>query len=262
MLTNRTIGVVIPAYNEERLLPRTIARLPAFVDVIVVVDDASEDRTTIAARCDPRVVVCRHSENRGVGAAIVTGYLTCLDRGVDVAVVVGADDQMHPDDMPTLLLPILRGEADYVCGDRLMWPGGWRAFPALRLFGVVTLAILTRAVTGIDTVKDAQCGYTAISRQALQRIPLERLFPRYGFPNDMLAKASMATLRVVSRPIRPIYADEVSSMKIHRVCAPILHMLATNWLERIGPRRYLERPEELDAADSLPARLSERASME
>lgn len=259
MLANKTIAVVIPAYNEERLLPRTLARVPTFVDRVVVVDDASADATATVVAGDPRVVVCRHPSNRGVGASIVTGYRYCMDHRLDIAVVMGADDQMHPDDMPSLLLPILRGEADYVCGDRLAWPGGWREFPTVRLAGVVMLAALTRQSTGLPHIRDAQCGYTAISREALACLALDRLYPRYGFPNDMLSKAAAASVRVATRPVRPIYADETSSMRVGRVAVPILKMLFANWVERLAAERLDDIQGDVEAVEAEPASLATEA---
>lgn len=237
MLASKTIAVVIPAHNEERLIGRTLRGLPGFVDVAVVVDDASQDRTIAEAEAvgrERRVVVCPHTRNQGVGAAIVTGYRWCLDHGVDLAVVVGADNQMHPDDMAGLVLPLLRGEADYAIGDRLAWPEGWRAFPWQRLVGVVALAAMTRWATGFAPLRDAQCGYTAITRGALAAMPLDRLYPRYGFPNDMLAKALLAGARVVTRPVRPIYAEETSALSIPRVVMPLVRLTLDNRQARLN----------------------------
>jgi glycosyltransferase involved in cell wall biosynthesis len=228
------VGVVIPAFNEARLLGTTLRGLPGWIDLAIVVDDGSRDATAEVALGVAGIPVrlCRHDENRGVGAAIVTGYRACLDEGVDIAVVMGADNQMHPDDLRPLLAPILRGRADYVVGDRLAWPGGWRAFPASRLLGVLGLGVATRMATGLP-VRDAQCGYTAITREALERLPLESLYPRYGFPNDLLAKASMAGLAVTTTPVRPIYADETSDLCIAKVVAPLLRITASNAFARM-----------------------------
>ena len=251
MISNRRIAVVIPAFNEEKLLPATLAGLPSFVDVAVVVDDASTDNTTqvtLAAARDRRVVLERHTVNRGVGAAIVTGYKWCIRNEMDIAVVVGADNQMDPNDMGVIVLPILQGTADYVVGNRLAWPGGWRAFPAVRLFGVVTLAALTRLATGVD-LADAQSGYTAITRSALERINLDSLYGRYGFPNDLLSKAARQNLRISSRPVRPIYGDEVSGIKVHKVVGPILSLTLKNFIARQMPHEpvVVPRPEQRES---------------
>ena len=246
MIAGRRVAVVIPAYREQDLLPQTLRTLPAFVDRAVVVDDASPDQTGEVARaCGAAVpvTVLRHEQNLGVGAAIVTGYRWCVREGLDVAVVVGADAQMHPDDMPALLHPLLQGEADYVTGDRLAWPQGWRAFPWVRLVGVVALAALTRQATGDPRVRDAQCGYTAITREALMALALDELYPRYGFPNDMLAKVLRRGLRWEARPVRPIYASEQSKLRVHKVVGPLLRLLARNWLARqASPARPLDAP--------------------
>lgn len=234
MISGQTIAVVIPAFNERILLPRTILSMPHYVDRIVVVDDASTDDTVkvVETLSDPRVSLCKHENNRGVGAAIVTGYRWCVEHQVDLAVVVGADNQMDPDDMNSILLPALSGEADYVMGDRLSWPGGWKLFPPIRLVGVLGLAAMTRVATGFP-VRDAQCGYTAVTRRALEALPLSELYPRYGFPNDMLAKVCAAGLRTTTRPVRPVYADERSHLRIRKVVAPLLKITARNWVHRV-----------------------------
>lgn len=234
----RSVAVVIPAFNEARLLGATLRGVPAWVDVAVVVDDASSDTTGQVAReaYDIPVRLVQHNVNRGVGAAIVTGYREVLRLGVDIAVVMGGDNQMHPDDLAGLIAPVVAGDADYVVGDRLAWPGGWKEFPVVRLVGILGLGVMTRAATGLP-VRDAQCGYTAISREALERLPLETLYPRYGFPNDLLAKAAFNGLEVATRPVRPIYADERSDLRIGRVVAPLLRLSASNALRRIARAR-------------------------
>ncbi len=232
MFCDSTVAVVVPAFNEATLLPRTLSRVPAFVDRIVVVDDASRDGTAevVQGLGDPRLVLVQHDKNRGVGAAIASGYAWALSNRIDVTVVIGADDQMHPDDMPALVQPIVDRVADYVVGDRLAWPQGWKKFPLQRLLGVVSLGAMTRVVTGYP-VNDAQCGYTAISLSALKALPLGALYSRYGFPNDMLAKAAISGLRVKTTPVRPIYADEVSKLRIPAVIGPILELQVRNFVQ-------------------------------
>lgn len=229
------VAVVIPAHNEEALLPTTLAGLPAFVDQVIVVDDASTDRTAQVAR-HPLLELVQHPVNQGVGGAIVTGYRRALAAGVDVAVVVGADAQMDPTEMPRLLDPIVAGTADYVKGDRLGHPELRQRMPAVRRFGNRVLSRLTRWSSGY-AVRDSQCGYTALAAPALGRLPLDDLYPRYGFPNDLLAKLAEIDARVIDRPVTPIYGDEQSGIRVTRVVGPILWLLLRSGVRRVRRQR-------------------------
>src|SRR3954469_1653620 len=112
MLDGKRVGVVIPAYNEEQLIAATIAgpmaAIPDFGDRITVVDDQSQDGTVAAVRAlqDPRVKLIEHEQNGGVGAAIVTGYKDAIAERIDVTAVMAADNQMDPDDLRTLVVPV------------------------------------------------------------------------------------------------------------------------------------------------------------
>src|SRR6266540_4044440 len=131
MLEGKTVAVVVPAFDEEALVGTTIRGIPAFVDRIFVVDDASRDGTVEAARAvgDPRVAVLTHDRNAGVGGAIVTGYRRSVAEGIDVACVMAADNQMDPSDLERIALPVARGEVEYANAIRLHGrePGDSRA---------------------------------------------------------------------------------------------------------------------------------------
>jgi len=220
--------VVIPAFREERLIARAVAQVPADVDRIVVVDDASPDGTADAARRvgDPRVDVIRRPVNGGVGAAICDGYRRFVDEAASddaVCVVMAGDAQMDPADLPALVATIRAG-VDYAKGNRFMVRGTFDAMPLVRFLGNGFLSALTAKVTGYD-VGDSQCGYTAVTRAALRRLPLDRLYARYGFPNDMLVKAAAAGLIVADVPVRAVYADETSGLSPWRVGPRILGIL-------------------------------------
>jgi glycosyltransferase involved in cell wall biosynthesis len=121
MVDGKRVAVVVPAYNEEKLLPATIAGVPDFVDRIYVVDDASTDGTAESARRvgDSRVEVIEHERNLGVGAAIATGYRRAIADRMDVTCVMAADGQMDPEDLLHLVEPVARGELDYAKANRL-----------------------------------------------------------------------------------------------------------------------------------------------
>src|SRR5262245_37900736 len=226
MLDDKRIAVVVPAHDEETLIGATLASIPAFVDTIYVVDDASSDATAERAEGDPRVRVIRHEQNQGVGAAIVTGYKAAVADGADVACVMAADGQMDPIDLEQLAGAVARGEVDYAKANRLFTGEAWNLIPRARYLGNAALSLLTKIASGYWHVADSQAGYTALSLEALQRLDLDRIYRRYGFPNDMLVHLNIQNARVRDIPSRPIYGvGEKSGIRIHLVAPRIAWLL-------------------------------------
>jgi glycosyltransferase involved in cell wall biosynthesis len=236
------IAVVIPAFNERHKIADTVATVPELADHILVIDDASLDDTARQAelaarrRSEPRhVEVIRHAANRGVGGAITTGYRRAIAIGADIAVVMAGDGQMDPRDLPALLEPIARGDADYVKGNRFLHPAIWTTMPATRIVGNLVLSAVTRVTSGYRHVFDSQCGYTAIHRGALATLELAKLFPRYGYPNDLLSRLHVANMRVVDVPVRPIYgAGWRSGINLGTALHPIPWVLLRSWGSRVA----------------------------
>jgi glycosyltransferase involved in cell wall biosynthesis len=236
MLEGKTVAVVVPAYDEEALVGTTISAVPEFVDRIIVVDDASRDGTAGAARAvgDPRVEVVSHERNSGVGAAIVTGYQRALAEGVDVACVMAADNQMDPADLAKIALPVARGEVEYTKANRLISGEAWQVIPRSRYLGNAVLSFLTKIASGYWHVADSQSGYTAASREILQQLDLDRVYPGYGFPNDMLVHLNVWNARVRDVPSRPIYGvGEQSGIKIRKVVPRISWLLVKGFFWRM-----------------------------
>lgn len=234
MYRGMRVAVVVPAYNEERHIERTVRTVPAWVDHVVVVDDASRDATSerVEELGDPRVSLVRRPVNGGVGAAILTGYARALELGADAAAVMAGDAQMDPGELPVLLDPLAAGAADYVKGNRLGHPELWRRMPRSRVVGNLALTWLTRYASGYRTISDSQCGYTALCRAMLLRLDAERVYPRYGFPNDLLAHLRELGARVVDVPVTPIYADETSGIRLHLAVFTLSWVLARSFVLR------------------------------
>lgn len=233
------VVVVVPAWDEAPRIARVLRGLPAWVDDIVVVDDASGDDTAGAARAasDGRVEVIRHQHNRGVGASIATGYRWAAERpggARDAFVVMAGDGQMDPRDLPAVVDPIARGDADYVKGDRFAWhdAGVGRRMPASRRIGGLFFSWATSRAVGVR-VSDSQCGYTALSRAASARLDLDRLWPGYGYPNDLLSQVALRGMRIAQVPVRPVYADEVSRFRARHL-AVVAGIVARAWARRAG----------------------------
>ena len=205
-----SVGVVIPAYNEEKLIGRVLETMPDYVDRIIVVDDASQDGTAKVAekyrgRLGERLVLIEHKVNQGVGGAIITGHRRALAERMDVMAVMAGDAQMDPSELSRVLAPVIEGRADYAKGNRFFNGEAWRIMPKVRYFANAVLSMLTKIASGHWHIADPQCGYTAISRQALESLDLDRLSKGYQFENSMLVHLNVLNLRVVDVPVRPIY---------------------------------------------------------
>jgi glycosyltransferase involved in cell wall biosynthesis len=233
------VVVIVPAFDEEVRIGRVLASMPEEVDEIVVVDDASRDRTGVVARsvADPRVRVLRHAHNEGVGAAIVTGYRDALARPGDprdAFVVMAGDAQMDPADLPALVAPVTRGVAGYVKGNRFAHPDVRRAMPRARRLGGEVFSRLTSLAIG-QAVHDSQCGYTAIAREVCAQLDLDGLWPRYGYPNDLLGQLASRGVVIAEVCVRPVYAGEESGLRAWHA-ARIAQLVGRAWLRRVLAR--------------------------
>jgi len=240
VLGNAHIAVVVPAYNEALLIAFTLRNIPSYVDRVLVIDDGSLDDTAEIAVSvgDPRVQVVRHASNRGVGAALATGYTLALQLGADVVAVMAGDGQMHPDDLPQLLWPVVKGEVDYAKGDRLSHPSAHKHMPRSRFIGNHVLSMFTRLCTG-SALRDSQCGYTALSRRALERLPLGGLWPGYGYPNDLIGRLCLSGASVRDVVVRPIYGSEQSGIRLRHALFVIPWVLLRVLWRRIESARAL-----------------------
>ncbi|QLG50764.1 glycosyltransferase family 2 protein [Natrinema halophilum] len=255
MYRRHTIGVIVPAYNEEGHIGDVLATIPDFVDRIYAVDDHSVDgtwriiqeyaaasrqadegtdetdayetseriRTSLpdgGAVVGSKIVPIRHTENKGAGGALRTGYIHARDDGVDIAVTMDADGQMDPDQLPTLLDPIVEGDADYAKGNRLADQLSRREMPPFRLFGNWLLTQLTKIASGYWRLQDPQNGYTAISHEALSAVDIESLPDDHDYPNDLLVRLNIAGMRVADVSMPAVYDDEESTIE-YRTFVPL-----------------------------------------
>jgi len=233
--------VVLPAYNEARALAAVVARIPAWVTGIIVVDDASTDDTLTVAQSltDPRLAVLHHDDNRGVGGAMVTGFRAALDGGYDVVIKMDADDQMDAGELPALVRPIELGMAEYVKGNRFRRTGRPRSMPGSRWFGNVVLSFLTKIASGYWHVFDPQCGFIAVTAPTLRRLKLDGIARDYFFENDMLIRLNVIGARVVDVDTSALYGEETSHVSIGRVSWSFPLRLARGFFWRFIKRHVI-----------------------
>lgn len=246
MYRNQKISIVVPAYNEETQILKVIDTAPEFVDTIIIINDCSKDSTADVVRAHalygtPRLVLLDHQVNQGVGGAIATGYMWSRDNGIDIAVVMAGDAQMNPIDMPALLDPVVDGLADYTKGNRLVTGEAYKKIPKIRFYGNSALSLLTKIASGYWHVADSQTGYTAINAKALRAIDWNKMYKRYGQPNDLLVRLNVESLRVLDVPVEPVYGvGEKSGIRVRKVIFTIGRLLLRLFFWRLK-EKYIIR---------------------
>lgn len=245
MYKKKKIGIVIPAYNEEKLISKVIKTMPRFVDKIIVIDDKSKDKTTniveSLARRDKKILLIKHKANQGVGGAIANGYKWCRDNDIDIAAVMAGDGQMLPEDLPKILEPVVDDRADYSKANRLLSGEVYEKMPKSRYFGNSVLSFTTKIASGYWHIMDSQSGYTAINKKMLKLIDWDKMYKGYGQPNDLLIRLNVCNARVCDIPLGAVYGiGEKSGIKITKVSFTIPKMLIKMFFWRLK-EKYIIR---------------------
>ena len=239
MYKGNKIAVVVPAYNEQLLISETLEGIPAFVDFIFVINDASEDNTLqqIESRKkkDNRVTIIDHDINKGLGQSLIDGYLASRNSDAEITAVMAGDNQMHPDDLPLLLDKIIEEDFDYVKGNRLLHHD-INKMPRYRLIGNSILTILTKFATGYYALMDPQCGYTAIRNEALHYIPIQNMTRGYGYNADILCMMNIHAFKVTDCQVRPVYDREQSKIKLWKYIPKVSWLLIRLFFRRLWGR--------------------------
>lgn len=245
MIKNKKIAVVVPCYNESRQIGNVIKKMPTFVDKIVVIDDKSQDKTVQIvedlALKNKKIILLKHLKNEGKGAAVATGYKWCLRNNIDVAAGMDGDGQMLAKDLQTILDPVVEDRADYAKANRLISGIAFKKIPKIRYFGNSILTFLTKIASGYWHIMDSQTGFTAINIKMLGLIDWDKMYKRYGQPNDILVRLNVYSARVADVPVDPVYnVGEKSTIKIQKVFFAIPLMLVRMFFWRLK-EKYIIR---------------------
>ncbi|MBI4854993.1 MAG: glycosyltransferase family 2 protein [Acidobacteria bacterium] len=234
MYLSHSIAVVIPTYNEEQFVAKTISHVPNFVDWIIVVNDASSDDSlqAIANAQTTKVQIVNHQNNLGVGAATISGYRSALALGANIIVVMDGDGQMDSKDLPNLLNTLILNNYDYVKGNRFL-DKSISSMPRCRYLGNIIFSFLMQYSLKIPFNIDSQCGYAAITSQAVKEIDLDKLYPRYGFLNSLLFSLAEKNMRIAVAPVRTIYGKEKSDINPFITIPTILYIILSCYLKSI-----------------------------
>jgi len=181
-----------------------------------------------------KIVLIKHQENGGVGAAISSGYKWCKDHNIACTAVMAGDGQMDPAELQSICEPIVNEHLDYVKGNRLIHRSALLVIPKIRYLGNSILSILTKLASGYWHISDTQTGFTAISNKALNAIRIHKIYKSYGMPNDLLVKLNIAFCSIREVEIKPIYnVGEQSKMKILKVIPTVSWLLIKSFFKRL-----------------------------
>lgn len=230
---NKKIIAVLPAYNAEKTLQKTVADIPRdWVDEIVLVDDCSKDKTVeVAERLG--LVVIKHSNNLGYGGNQKTCYSEALKRGADIVIMVHPDHQYDPRLVPRLLTPLIHEEDDFdvVFGSRMMQPGSafkggmpWWKYIANKVLTFTANRILKLGLT------EYHSGFRAYSKKVLEQIPFDRNSNDFIFDTEIIIQLKLANLKIVEMPISTRYFPEASMISFSRSVVYGLGILKNLWM--------------------------------
>jgi dolichol-phosphate mannosyltransferase len=229
------VAVVIPMYRVESYIKAVIEGLPGWVSWIIVVDDASPDRSgeTVCALNDPRIVLVRHDVNQGVGGAMISGFAKAIDLGAHVAVKIDGDGQMNPSFLANMIEPIFAGQADYTKGNRFFHVAEIAKMPIVRRVGNLGLSFLTKVASGYWNVFDPTNGYIAINLDTFSSLDTQHIHQRYFFETSMLIELNLAKAVISEIAMPASYHGEISSLSIKRALVEFPMQLFKGFCRRI-----------------------------
>jgi glycosyltransferase involved in cell wall biosynthesis len=216
--------------------------MPDLVDTIICVDDACPQNSgeLIEQKCsDPRVMVLFHSQNKGVGGAMKTGYKKALGLNSDVVVKVDGDGQIPPEQIPDIIKPIQEQKGDYVKGNRFYSIEALSSMPSVRLMGNSVLSFGNKIISGYWNIMDPTNGFTAISRPVLELIPIDKLADDYFFESDMLFRLNTIRAVIKDIPMQAEYEDHNSSLSVLKTFFTFPHRYLGRFIKRIFYTYYL-----------------------
>lgn len=228
MIDGKRIAVVMPAYNAERTLERTVRELPDIVDIRILVDDSSKDQTAALSK-QLGVETFIHDNNYGYGRNQQTCYREALAAGADVVVMVHPDYQYTPKLVQAMASMVASGIYDMVLASRILGGGALQGGMPLYKY------IANRALTAFQNIflgvklSEYHTGFRAFSRELLENLPLLENSDDFVFDNQMIAQAVMFKYRIGEISCPTLYFKEASSINFKRSVKYGLGVLATTF---------------------------------
>lgn len=237
MYKNLKVAAILPCYNEEKLIGKTIDTLPDFVDMIIAVDDLSKDNTWKIikkhAKKNSRVFPIHHSVNTGIGGAYISGFEKALANNADLIFTMAGDAQCNQDYMTNMADTLLSGDLDYVKANRFVHLEELKQMPTFRRIGNTVITLLTKFSSGYYSIFDSQNGYGVFKRKTIQNLPISHIGRRYDYENTLLIALAIMDAKIKDEPVPAIYGDEESTIPVFKTTIRALRVVWKGFWRRI-----------------------------
>lgn len=212
-------AVVIPCYNEEKMITQTIKKIPEYIDHIIAVNDASTDNTigvlNKLKKQYSKLIIVDNKVNQGVGGTLITGYDYAIKNTKATAIgIVAGDDQFDSSYLKAMLDDFIDQSADYVKASRFFHREAFKTMPKYRQFGNIFISLLTKFSTGYYSITDITNGCGWLRREIIEKIDFSIVEKRYDYETSMLTALSIANAKVIDHAVPAHYGDEKSTIKL------------------------------------------------
>jgi len=219
MYRNLHTAVVIPAYNEEKLISTTLDKLPDFIDTIIVVNDGSTDASASVlqklTKTYKKLIVLTNDKNRGIGYTLISGYKYALkNTKADAIGIVAGDAQFDTSYLKPMLDDFIDYNLDYIKASRFFHREAFKKMPRYRQFGNIFISLLTKFSTGYYSITDITNGCGFLRRSILEKVNFDFIKHRYDYETSMLTALSIANARIKDHAVPAHYGEETSSIKL------------------------------------------------
>ena len=212
-------AVVIPCYNEEKMITQTIKKIPEYIDHIIAVNDASTDNTigilNKLKKQYSKLIIVDNKVNQGVGGALIAGYDYAIKNTKATAIgIVAGDDQFDSSYLKSMLDDFIDQSADYVKASRFFHREAFKTMPKYRQFGNIFISLLTKFSTGYYSITDITNGCGWLRREIIEKVDFSIVEKRYDYETSMLTALSIANAKVIDHAVPAHYGDEKSTIKL------------------------------------------------
>lgn len=219
MYRDLRIAVVLPCYNEEKMIGITVDKLPDLVDDIILVNDGSKDKTLEVlhrlAKTNKKIIVLDNEQNQGIGYTLLKGYKYAITETQAEAIgIVAADDQFDTSYLQPMLDDFINHDLDYVKASRFFHREAFKTMPKYRQIGNIFISLLTKFSTGYYNITDITNGCGFLRREILEKVNFDLVKSRYDYETSMLTALSIAGAKIRDHAVPAHYGDEKSTIKL------------------------------------------------